>query len=82
MTYGGVALAAGVPGAARLVGNVLYGLREVEEDVPWQRVVNAAGRLSTWRVGAGELQRELLRAEGVDVSDDGRLELRRYLFDD
>jgi hypothetical protein len=34
-----------------------------EADVPWQRVVNAAGGLSTHKLGFGDLQAALLRAE-------------------
>src|SRR5882724_7404582 len=36
MTYGDVARAAGMPGAARTVG---YAMRALGRDVPWQRVV-------------------------------------------
>lgn len=79
MTYGEVALLAGRPGTARQVGGVLFGLSEREaETVPWHRVVNAQGRLSTYKVGSGELQRALLEAEGVVFDASGRLELRRY----
>lgn len=76
-TYGQIAALAGSPLAARQVGMVLRGLREPEA-VPWHRVVNAAGGLSTYKLGYGELQRALLEREGVQVSADGRLELRRY----
>ena len=54
--YGTVALLAGKPRAARQVGGILYGLRESEMDVPWQRVINAQGGISTYKVGSGELQ--------------------------
>jgi methylated-DNA-protein-cysteine methyltransferase related protein len=76
VTYGQVALLAGSPRAARQVGGVLYGSRERDE-VPWQRVVNARGGISTHKIGAGELQEALLRAEGVEVGPDG-VDLRRY----
>lgn len=76
-TYGEVALMVGAPNHARQVGAVLHGLKESEDDVPWQRVVNAAGGISTYKVGSGELQVALLRAEGVEVVDD-RVDLRRY----
>jgi methylated-DNA-protein-cysteine methyltransferase-like protein len=76
-TYGQIALLAGRPGAARQVGYVLHGARD-EEDVPWQRIINASGRISTFRLGFGDLQRELLRSEGVPVSDDGKLDLDEY----
>ncbi|MBX3139628.1 MAG: MGMT family protein [Trueperaceae bacterium] len=77
-TYGEVALLAGRPNHARQVGAILYGLRGGEvDDVPWQRVINASGGISTYKVGSGELQVALLRSEGVEVSDD-RVDLRRY----
>lgn len=80
VTYGQVATWVGAPRAARQVGAVLFGLRESDGDVPWQRVVNAKGGISTFRVGAGELQVALLRAEGVDVGADG-LDLARWRWD-
>jgi alkylated DNA nucleotide flippase Atl1 len=57
-------LAAGGPAG----GRVLFGLRDADGDVPWQRVVNARGGISTFKVGAGELQVALLRAEGIEVA--------------
>ena len=75
-TYGQVALLAGAPRAARQVGGILY--RSGERDaVPWHRVVNASGGISTHKVGAGTLQEALLRAEGVPVGPDG-VDLARY----
>lgn len=66
VSYGQVAEMAGAPNAARQVGAVLFGLSEEEAgEVPWHRVVNAAGGISTYKVGHGELQVALLRAEGV-----------------
>jgi methylated-DNA-protein-cysteine methyltransferase-like protein len=59
-TYGGVARAAGMPGAARLVARVLrrsFGL-------PWQRVLGAGGAIKLTGDSAIE-QRLLLQAEGV-----------------
>ncbi len=45
------------------------------EDVPWQRVVNAQGKISA-RPGA-ERQRHLLEQEGVEFIHD-RIDLRKY----
>ena len=42
-SYGQVALYAGLPRAARQVGWVM---REVQEDMPWWRVLNNKGRIS------------------------------------
>lgn len=78
-TYGQVADLAGAPGSARRVGRVLYGLRDREAEVlPWQRVVNARGGISTYKIGSGELQRALLEAEGVIFTADGRIDLSRF----
>jgi len=62
-TYGDVAEVAGHPRQARLVGRILA---TTDVDVPWWRVVNASGRLVA---GDPILQAQLLREEGVEVSD-------------
>lgn len=74
MTYGQLALLAGRPGAARQAGYVLSGLMGSEE-LPWQRVINAQGRVSTHKLGFGELQERLLGAEGVAFDAAGRCDL-------
>jgi methylated-DNA-protein-cysteine methyltransferase-like protein len=59
-TYGGVARAAGFPGAARMVARVLqrgFGL-------PWQRVLGAGGQIKLTGDSAME-QRFRLESEGV-----------------
>jgi methylated-DNA-protein-cysteine methyltransferase-like protein len=60
-TYGDVAEVAGHPGRARLVGRILA---TTDVDVPWWRVVNAAGRLVP---GHEREQAALLRGEDVTV---------------
>ena len=68
MAYGEVAAEAGFPGAARAVGNLL----RTTPDLPWWRVVNAAGRLAPGNEAA---QAQRLRAEGVAVRN-GRVTRR------
>lgn len=47
-------------------------------DVPWQRVVNAQGKIS-YRAGEGvPKQRTLLEAEGVTFDDHERIDLKRF----
>jgi len=46
------------------------------EDVPWQRVINAQGKISL-RSGA-DIQRQLLEFEGVRFDDRGRVDLHLY----
>ena len=78
-TYGDVAILAGLPRRARLVGYALHALPE-GSDVPWHRVVNARGRISIGRVDpAGELhQRRLLEEEGVEFDPGGCISLERF----
>jgi methylated-DNA-protein-cysteine methyltransferase-like protein len=81
-TYGQIALLAGRPRAARQVGTVLRGLSEGEaERLPWYRVINARGGISTYKVGSGELQRALLEAEGVRFDAEGLCDLRLVAWD-
>lgn len=75
-TYGDVALLAGSPRAARQVGGVLSRLPE-GTTLPWHRVVNRHGTISL----QGDrllLQRDALEAEGIEVNDDGQLDLEAY----
>lgn len=60
-TYGDVAEVAGYPRQSRLVGRILA---TTDVEVPWWRVVNAAGVL---RAGDTKLQTELLSEENVVV---------------
>ena len=75
-TYGQVARVAGLPGRARQVGYALHALPP-GSPIPWQRVVNARGEISLPGPGA-ERQRRLLRAEGVEFDERGRVSLRRF----
>jgi methylated-DNA-protein-cysteine methyltransferase-like protein len=47
--------------------------------IPWQRVVNASGGISTDGEHPG-LQRSLLEAEGVEFDRDGRVDLERLAW--
>jgi methylated-DNA-protein-cysteine methyltransferase related protein len=51
-----------------------------EGAIPWQRVVNSRGMISTDREHPG-LQRSMLEAEGVRFSSDGRVDLARWGWD-
>jgi methylated-DNA-protein-cysteine methyltransferase-like protein len=78
-TYGQVAELIGAYGCARQVGWALRRL-PLPSDVPWQRVVNAQGRIAMGlsREGSDWMQRQLLLAEGIAVAPDGRLPLARH----
>jgi methylated-DNA-protein-cysteine methyltransferase-like protein len=75
-TYGQVATLAGYPRQPRLGG---YALRHADDDVPWHRVVNARGELSTRaQSDSVHVQRARLLAEGVRFDDRARIDLGRY----
>lgn len=59
--------------AARWVGGAMAAC---PEDVPWQRVINAQGKISP-RPGA-EKQRQLLEAEGVVFDEKGKTDLKIF----
>ncbi|MDL1873266.1 MGMT family protein [Deltaproteobacteria bacterium PRO3] len=77
LTYGQVATLVGSPRAARIVGGVLFRLGP-ESRLPWQRVINAQGKLSTYRVGSGPEQRRRLEAEGLKFNREGAVDLKRH----
>ncbi|HEX4822900.1 MAG TPA: MGMT family protein [Candidatus Polarisedimenticolaceae bacterium] len=79
MTYGQISTLVAGRLSPRAVGWAMHGC---PEGVPWHRVVNAQGGLSTERmpdVPPG-LQRALLTAEGVRFKRNGTLDLDRYRF--
>lgn len=77
-SYGQIAALAGLPGRARQVGYALAALQG-GTDLPWHRVVNAAGRISPRaRDESVPLQRVLLEAEGVEFDASGRIRLEQY----
>lgn len=84
-SYGRIAQMLGRPNAARAVGYALAALankRETDPPVPWYRIINHAGRISTPDMdGGANQQMKLLRAEGVAVSDDLRVDLSVYLWE-
>lgn len=84
-SYGRIAQMLGRPNAARAVGYALAALankREPDPPIPWHRIINHAGRISTPDMdGGANQQMKLLRAEGVAVSDDLRVDLSVYLWE-
>lgn len=79
-TYGQIAHLLKRPHGARQVGYALAALRD-DNQVPWHRVVNARGEISS-RVKAGreDFQRILLEDEGIIFNQDGRIDLARFLW--
>ncbi len=76
-TYGQIASLAGMSGRARQVGYALAATPE-ELDLPWQRVINAQGRISPRaHTKFHQLQRLLLEEEGIVFAGD-RIDLGRF----
>lgn len=76
-TYGTVATLSGLPRGARLVGGVLHFAKD--EAIPWHRVVNRHGYISTKCLDHPKaLQKALLEQEGVSVSKDYMIDLDKY----
>ena len=80
VTYGMIARAIGRPRASRQVGNALH-RNPTPVIVPCHRVVNREGRLApAFAFGGNDIQAELLRAEGVEVTD-GYVNLSKYIWE-
>ena len=80
-SYGQIAAYLGHPRAARTVGWALHGIPE-GSDVPWQRVINARGRISISNIRyTASLQRDLLEEEGIVFGDDDRVDLGVYRWE-
>lgn len=59
---------------SRWVGQAMRGC---PADVPWQRVINAQGKISL-PGDAGQHQRELLEEEGVQFNERGRIDFKKF----
>ncbi len=67
-TYGQIACLCGSPRASRAVGYALH-FNPDPENIPCYRVVNRFGGLAPkFAFGGAEVQAELLRADGIEVS--------------
>ena len=78
LSYGDVAALAGRPRAPRAVGAALSSLPD-DLDIPWWRVVNGAGRISTSEIHhTAQVQRALLEDEGVAFSKGGHIDWDRF----
>lgn len=83
-TYGQIAAWVGAPQGISAQDYRAFGARWVggamaacPEGVPWQRVINAQGKISL-RGGSKTLQRELLESEGVVFDSRQRVNLKVY----
>jgi methylated-DNA-protein-cysteine methyltransferase-like protein len=79
LPYGKVADLAGLPGRARYVSRALK-LAPLTANLPWHRVINAAGRISFPKnTLLFQQQTELLRLENIEVNN-GKIPLSKHLW--
>ena len=79
-TYGHVALLAGNPRWARVVGYALH-VNPDPERIPCYRVVNRNGEVSSaFAFGGANEQELLLRGDGVTFLPDGRVDLSKHMW--
>ena len=80
VSYGQVALMAGIPRAAIQVGWVLH-ISDESDKLPWWRVINNAGRISTTCLEhTAQNQKEKLEKEGVKVTKNLKIDIEKYRF--
>lgn len=78
VSYGQLALMIGAPGAAQAVGNSLH---DLDNQTPWWRVVNNAGRISTQcTTHTAKTQKKKLEAEGVTIDKRLTFDIEKYRF--
>ena len=79
-TYGLIAMLAGNPRWARVVGYALH-VNPAPGLIPCHRVVNREGRTAeSFAFGGSDVQRQLLEKEGIVFENDGRIDLNKYLW--
>ena len=77
-SYGQVALLAGNPHWARVVGYALH-VNPEPGVIPCHRVVKREGRVAPGFAFGGEgVQRQLLESEGIVFEPDGTIDLKKY----
>jgi methylated-DNA-protein-cysteine methyltransferase-like protein len=78
-SYGQIAALVGAPRSARQVGKALSGLGS-KVQLPWWRVLNSQGKItiSGGIINQAEVQKKMLQAEGVEVSERFRVDMKKY----
>ena len=77
MTYGQIAAICGNARAARIVGGLAH---FGDPNMPWQRVVNRHGGLASGYPGGREGHKQALEAEGVEVDEQLRVNIRELIW--
>jgi len=80
-TYGQIAMMLGEPRNARMVG---WAMSKAPENLhlPCHRVVKKSGELSPDHVfGNSDIQRYILKSEGIIFKSDGKIDMKKCLWD-
>ena len=79
-TYGQISRMLDARYSAQFVG---WALHSSPDGLPWHRVINSKGAVSTKQIlgYAPDMQQQLLEAEGIVFDDQGRCDLSRYQWD-
>ena len=75
-SYSGIALKAGFPNGALQTVRALHSMSK-KHNLPWHRIIRADGQIAL----EGEsraLQISLLKAEGIEVSPQGRVDMQKF----
>jgi methylated-DNA-protein-cysteine methyltransferase-like protein len=81
MTYGLVARVLGGSYTALSIGEVMHATPDDGRNIPWHRVINAQGGISTAGLTTPpDLQQRLLEAEGIVFNEKGRCDLKQSLW--
>ena len=76
-SYRDIALKAGLPNGARQTVRVLHSMSE-KYNLQWYRIIRSDGSIALGEGEGRELQLELLRKEGVKVSPNGKVDMKKY----
>lgn len=78
-TYGGISKLAGSPFGARQVVRILSSMSD-KHNLPWHRVINSKGELPILNDQMFAEQKALLLKEKINVSPEGKVDLKKYLW--
>src|SRR5713226_4240395 len=80
MTYGQIARLLGGRYSPRLVGWAMHATPKDSRSIPWHRVINSRGGISTGKVLAHnpDLQKWMLEAEGISFDDHDKCDLAAH----
>jgi len=77
--YRDIAARAGMPNGARQVARILHSMSR-KYNLLWYRILKADGSIALEKGAGAELQAELLRKEGVKISEEGCVDFEKYLW--